>query len=113
MKIGFSPFAHPAGDITPFDGLFKEAYDLTKFDVKGLDAILLWGGTDINPAFYKDSPHPYNGFNAHSTRDIAEWAWMQEAIKQGVPIIGICRGAQFICAVAGLCTANKRLAYWD
>lgn len=101
MKLGFSPFVGPAGDIYPFDSVFDRAYDLTRHGVEDMDAILLWGGTDINPHYYEDKPHPFNGFNDKSWRDRAEWGWMQDAQAHGVPIIGVCRGAQFICAFAG------------
>ena len=30
-----------------------------------------------------------------------EWAWMIEAQNLGISIIGVCRGAQFLCAFAG------------
>jgi gamma-glutamyl-gamma-aminobutyrate hydrolase PuuD len=36
-----------------------------------------------------------------SARDIVEWSIMKQAVKQGVPIIGVCRGAQILCALAG------------
>ena len=36
-----------------------------------------------------------------SPRDAIEWQAMQQAVKHGVPIIGICRGSQMLCALAG------------
>ena len=34
-------------------------------------------------------------------RDIIEVTVAKEAIKRGIPVIGICRGAQLMCALAG------------
>jgi putative glutamine amidotransferase len=34
-------------------------------------------------------------------RDEFEWHFMQQAVKVGCPIIGVCRGAQMLCALAG------------
>lgn len=74
-------------------------------DVGGLkdatedDALIIWGGSDIDPKFYK---HPRSiTTNTYGTRDTAEWALMQEAIKRKMTILGICRGAQMLCAAAG------------
>lgn len=62
-------------------------------------ALIIWGGADIHPDFYGHSLHrtTYPG----GRRDNLEWALMQRAIERGIPIIGICRGAQMACAAAG------------
>lgn len=62
-------------------------------------ALVVWGGADIHPALYN---HPvsittYPG----GKRDHIEWALMKEAHKKGIPIIGVCRGAQMLCALSG------------
>lgn len=65
------------------------------------DAIVFEGGSDIHPSIY-------NCVNTHSgvgqslsKRDEVEIAAMEDAIEQGALIIGICRGAQLACAMAG------------
>lgn len=62
-------------------------------------ALVVWGGADIHPALYN---HPqsittYPG----GKRDHIEWALMKEAERKGIPIIGVCRGAQMLCALSG------------
>lgn len=70
-------------------------------DLKGTDALVIWGGADIHPSLYNQpNSHSYVG-NGLSSRDAAEWALLQEAIKRGIPIIGVCRGGQMLCAAAG------------
>lgn len=100
MKLGYSPYSYP-GTIFPFGHIFGEFERLDYTKPKNCDAILLWGGTDINPAYYGEAPHATNGFIPDSPRDQDEWQWMAEAEAADVPIIGICRGAQFLCARAG------------
>jgi putative glutamine amidotransferase len=66
------------------------------------DILVVHGGADISPSLYNKGRSYYSG--AHSTpsrRDAIEWKLMQQAKAQGVPIIGICRGAQMLCALAG------------
>lgn len=100
MKLGFSPFAFH-GTIQPFHSVFKEGLSLASTPVAMCDAIVLWGGTDINPGLYYSAPHPFNGFQPGSERDRAERVWAEQAIELGIPLIGVCRGAQFLCAMAG------------
>lgn len=100
MKLGYSPYSYP-NSIYPFDSIFTSAERLDYTPAKKCDAIILWGGTDINPKYYNEEPHPANGYYPDSHRDQYEWQWMSDAIAAGVPIIGVCRGAQFLCAKAG------------
>jgi gamma-glutamyl-gamma-aminobutyrate hydrolase PuuD len=64
--------------------------------------LILWGGGDISPMLYKKqlSTRGY-GSEAPSHRDRVEWDMLQQAIKLEIPIIGVCRGAQMLCAAAG------------
>src|SRR5215469_7707144 len=102
MKIGF---AYSAAD-TPHNGLgpfqlLGTPVDLRYSDVTKCDAIVLWGGTDINPAIYGAIPHPMNGYNPSSMRDETEQFYIRRAVEHNIPIIGVCRGAQLVCAMAG------------
>lgn len=64
------------------------------------DVLMLWGGEDIATELYGESPRA--GSARHpSERDRFELRWASAAIENGVPLIGICRGAQFLCALAG------------
>ena len=66
-------------------------------------ALVLWGGEDISPSIYGQKPNTKygNGGIQISRRDELELALLSEAIIQGIPVIGICRGAQLVCAKAG------------
>lgn len=71
--------------------------DLTKEDI-----LILWGGGDISPMLYNKalSKRGYGG-EYPGPRDHVEWNMLQRAMELNVPIIGVCRGAQMLCAAAG------------
>jgi putative glutamine amidotransferase len=109
MRVAISPFGNGCyGNLVskPFDKIFNQAYNpvLSSISqVKDADALLLWGGEDIHPSFYREKPHPFNDTKTPepSYRDMLEWRMLQEAVEHDVPIIGVCRGAQLLCAFAG------------
>lgn len=101
--LGYMP-CYVGSSIAPFDTIFDKAVDITQHGMNGVDAILLWGGTDIHPSYYGEKPHKQNQVaysEAPSSRDVAEWKAMIWAKANGIPIIGVCRGAQFLTAFAG------------
>lgn len=74
--------------------------DMESFDAKDT-ALLLWGGADISPSYYKQFPAYTNATSWPSKRDWKEERLIKKAVEMGMPIIGICRGAQFLCALTG------------
>jgi putative glutamine amidotransferase len=71
------------------------------FDFEKGDVLLLGGGEDISPTIYKQKPSRYCHAGMPSRRDIFELAMIKKAVKAKIPMIGICRGAQLICAYTG------------
>ena len=68
-----------------------------KFD--GYDGLILCGGSDINPAIYGQE---INGsVKIDYERDKAEIAALEYFLKEGKPILGICRGCQLLNAYFG------------
>lgn len=64
--------------------------------------LLLHGGEDISPTIYNHKVSRYcNATDKLSNRDIKELALIKRAVELDMPIIGICRGAQLLCAVDG------------
>jgi len=59
------------------------------------DGIILTGGHDIDPEYYKQDPHPKIG-ETIALRDEMEIKLVKEAHKRNIPILGICRGMQLI-----------------
>lgn len=67
-------------------------------DVGKADLMLFLGGEDVDPVIYGQPKHPRTYTNPE--RDRYEIKYMETAFKQNIPMLGICRGAQFICACA-------------
>lgn len=66
------------------------------------DILIIHGGGDISPSLYNHQVSKYTGATDElSNRDWVEWNLLQRAIELKLPIIGICRGGQMLCAAAG------------
>jgi putative glutamine amidotransferase len=65
-----------------------------------LDAIVLPGGVDLDPATYGESPHPTCG-RVDPARDQVELQLSRWAIEDRKPLLGLCRGIQVINVALG------------
>lgn len=102
MKLGYSPFDAPTSGAGPFRQLFNHTVNLSAVhDMSDCDAIVLWGGADISPSIYGEKRIAGSGPDEPSHRDIFEVHLIREAVRLKIPIIGVCRGAQLLCAMAG------------
>lgn len=64
------------------------------------DAVILTGGHDVNPLVYGEELQ--KGIQGISNeRDAFDLKLIEEALKQGKPMLGICRGMQLINAYLG------------
>jgi gamma-glutamyl-gamma-aminobutyrate hydrolase PuuD len=63
------------------------------------DLVCFTGGADVTPAMYGDFQHKYttNSFR----RDEAESRVFHECIRLNKPMVGICRGGQFLNVMSG------------
>ena len=78
--------------LLPIPNSTKEVtYYLENFPVKG---IILTGGNDINPNLYGENIK--EGLAVSKERDEIEKKLMEVAVKERLPVLGICRGVQFI-----------------
>ena len=66
----------------------------------GIQALLLTGGSDVDPALYGQRPHPRLG-PVFRDRDDFELALVKEALDRQRPILGICRGHQVLNVATG------------
>jgi len=70
-----------------------------------VDALLLTGGGDVDPALYGGSPEV--GIDVDRIRDEDEIAVIHAARRAGVPLLGVCRGLQLlVVAYAGTLTGD-------
>ncbi len=68
--------------------------------VARLDGLLLSGGPDLAPDAYGAAPHAELG-DTEAGLDAFEYAVVGEALDAGLPILGICRGAQALNVARG------------
>lgn len=65
-----------------------------------LDGVLLPGGDDVAPARYGQDPHPKLGA-VDENRDELELTLANWALRDDLPLLGICRGVQVLAVAAG------------
>jgi putative glutamine amidotransferase len=66
----------------------------------GLNGLLLSGGGDVDPRNYGQVPSAEVG-GIDSARDEWEMALVREALRVGMPVLGICRGCQVLNVACG------------
>lgn len=64
--------------------------------------LIIWGGEDIHPSIY-GQPNMGSAVwgDGPSKKDMLEMALVNKAVDIGMPVLGVCRGAQLVCAMAG------------
>lgn len=89
----------------PFDVFYPEAERITLHagmsPTRNDGWLIIWGGSDIHPSQYN---RPIDGSNVNilpTKRDLEEERMLRVAASIGLRTLGVCRGAQLACAVAG------------
>jgi putative glutamine amidotransferase len=62
--------------------------------VDGVDGVVVSGGHDIDPVLYAAAPEVQPKYDPE--RDALESAVIDRALARGLPLLGICRGAQLL-----------------
>jgi putative glutamine amidotransferase len=66
-----------------------------------IDALILAGGVDLDPALYGAEPHEETESGIHRLRDDTEIALVRRALELDLPVLGICRGMQVMNVALG------------
>ncbi|MCK0107117.1 type 1 glutamine amidotransferase [Marinobacter sp. S0848L] len=66
----------------------------SRINVALLDGLVLSGGTHVHPERYGQQPQVTARYNRK--RDDTDYRLLEQAEAIGIPVLGICRGAQFI-----------------
>ncbi len=67
---------------------------------RGIDGLLLTGGSDLDPTYYDEKSLPELGVTLPE-RDAFEMDILRHALQRGVPVFGICRGMQVLNVALG------------
>lgn len=78
-----------------------DPFDINDDLKKELDLLVFWGGEDISPSLYKERSSYTYASDYMSKRDAYETYIFRIAKEKKIPMLGICRGAQLLCALNG------------
>lgn len=84
--------------------------DLAQAQLDGIDGLVLSGGVDIGPEAYGADWPPAQPVD--EDRDRLEVELVREAVRRGIPVLGICRGMQMINVALGG-TLHRHVAHDD
>lgn len=90
VAAGGAPVCIPLGlDVPALEAVYRS-----------LDGLLLPGGDDVAPERYGEEPHAHLGAvdAAHDELELTLAAW---ALRDDLPVLGICRGVQVLAVAAG------------
>lgn len=76
----------------------REGFKLTSVPLEA-DLLCFTGGEDVTPSLYGEKKHPTT-FN-DPDRDRREEIIFHEAVEESIPMVGICRGGQFLNVMNG------------
>lgn len=94
MLPGYMEGVTRAGGVSVMLPLTNSPGNLTRLlDI--VDGVLMAGGQDVEPEVYGETRLSVCG-EVSPERDAMEAALLDEAIRRGKPILGICRGIQFL-----------------
>lgn len=93
-------FVLPGPGYGAVSALFCEAGAKKAKSVNEADLVVFLGGADVNPALYGEKPVPAV-ISWDEGRDNREKTVYDYCVNHGIPMFGICRGAQFLHVMNG------------
>lgn len=89
----------PPEDCYGFPEMFARAHCTKANSIEEADLVVFAGGPDVNPALYGAEKHNRTYFD--DDRDTADIGAYLTCYELGIPMLGICRGAQFLNVMNG------------
>jgi len=93
----------PPWDTRGFPALFVRSYCKGVENIEDADFVVFTGGPDVNPEYYHEKPYKYQGDEERDYSDIVAY---MTCLDQGIPMVGVCRGAQFLAVMNGASLAQ-------
>jgi gamma-glutamyl-gamma-aminobutyrate hydrolase PuuD len=82
-----------------YDELFRGMGHSIVSTIDFAEMLCFTGGADVTPEIYGDKAHTFTGYDRH--RDEYEFKLFNRALELDLPMVGICRGAQFLNVMNG------------
>lgn len=89
----------PPLDAVGFPEMFARAKCWGVKDVDKADIVVFTGGADVDPALYGETRHSSVAIDV--ARDAADMDLYLKCLDEGIPMFGVCRGAQFLHVMNG------------
>ena len=86
-------------DVKQFGEMFARARCYKAKDVASADLVVFTGGPDVSPVLYGEEQHAST--HPHRDRDWADIRLYAYCLEKGIPMFGVCRGAQFLHVMNG------------
>jgi putative glutamine amidotransferase len=86
--------------LTPPPGEGLDGVDAYVATALVCDAVCVTGGGDVDPRLYSEEPEP-GLMHVDPARDAAEVAVVRASVTAGMPVLGVCRGAQLVTVSLG------------
>ena len=99
LKTTYIDAVRLAGGIPVLIPLLRDSVTMDAL-VRRLDGVILSGGEDIDPLYFGEEHLPELG-EVNAPRDTADVLLIRIALRQGKPLLGICRGEQVLNVVLG------------
>lgn len=99
LKTTYSDAVRLAGGVPVLIPVLRDSATASDL-VSHLDGLILSGGEDIDPLYYGEEPLPGLG-EINAPRDTFDVLLIRTALRQGKPMLGICRGEQVLNVVLG------------
>lgn len=71
-----------------------------KAELAKVDCLIMTGGEDIDPSYYDEESDPKLE-DVNKERDVSDFALLQEAIDEDMPVLCTCRGMQLLNVLSG------------
>lgn len=93
------PKVHIIHSSAAYVSLFANAGWMVTSNHEDADLFCFTGGEDVSPHLYGEKQHPWTQTSA--VRDAVEQKMFNHAVDNGIPMVGICRGGQFLNVMSG------------
>lgn len=100
MPLSYSRAIHGAGGMVAMLPPDRAASEDPGELLDRIDALVLGGGADVDPASHGSETHPET-VGTNPDRDRFEIALALAALERGMPLLGVCRGMQILNVACG------------